>query len=233
MNILILTDTYPPDYLSGVAEVAKNLNDSFTASGHSVYVLTTGKKREEEQGGIYRSSKSLIWGVFINNFIVFGILRKHKIDAIHLHQSSSNFFLIFRIFGFIVKFPKIITTLHVTYFSEFAQVRPVTIEGHTFKPTIIEYVQKYFFAPIHMIHDLIGYVFADEVTTLSTEGKKEILETYGKLLKKDIHIVPNGINLNSNTSIEFKKDLDLEKKLENKTVSFIPELFESGKECLI
>ena len=56
MNILIMTDYFPPQRVGGVGEVAKALASGYRRLGHDVFVLTTGKRGiSEDRMAIVRS----------------------------------------------------------------------------------------------------------------------------------------------------------------------------------
>lgn len=193
MKILILTDYYPPDKLGGVGEIAKNLKIAYENKGHEVWVLTTGATAGEHR--VIRSSKSLLKGVFLNNLKAIGLIRKHGFDVINAHQSTTTLFLLTKYIPFLYKkFPKVVNSFQVSYFSEFSHIRKIKLNGKTFKPTRKEYVEKWIFAPIHIWLDWIGFNLSDEITVVSTENKKEFDRTYARLSRKTVKIIPNGIN---------------------------------------
>jgi glycosyltransferase involved in cell wall biosynthesis len=219
MNILILTDYYPPDKIGGVGEIAKNLKQAYENHGHIVYVLTTGRKTKQETSrGIFRSSKSLIWGIFLNNILTLYLIRKYKIEMVNMHQSSTSLFLLAKILQPITGFPLVISSFQVTYFSEFSEINSVTIEGITFKPRLKEYVEKYIFAPFHITMDLFAYLLADVVTVVSKESKKEIQNTYGKIKRKLIKVIPNGVSDLKINQDHSHHNFELEKKIQDKKV---------------
>ena len=218
MNILILTDYYPPDKLGGVGEIAKNLKLSYDAKGHKTWVLTTGESSGEPK--VVRSSKSLIKGVLLNNYHAVKMIRRYKIQMVNAHQSTTTLFLLTKYVPFLYPngFPKVVNSFQVSYFSEFSNIRSIKVRGRTFKPTQKEYIEKWVLAPMHIFLDWIGYTFSNVITVVSSENQKEFRNTYGRLSRKKIHIIPNGIQ-----SSDFApKKPDLPKsylsKLEGKTV---------------
>jgi glycosyltransferase involved in cell wall biosynthesis len=217
MRILILTDYYPPDKLGGVGEIAKNLKQAYEDKGHKTWVLTTGKSQGEKR--VIRSSKSLIRGTFFNNFKAIQLIRKHRIDVVNMHQSATSLFLFTKYVPFLYKrFPKVINSFQVSYFSEFAHIKAIKMQGQRFRPTVKEYVEKWVYSPMHIVLDFIGYIFSDEVTVVSTENKKEFEKTYKRLVKKNISIVPNGVNPTRFMNSVSQVDAKLLKKLQGKVV---------------
>lgn len=219
LNILILTDYYPPHKLGGVGEIAKRLKSSYEDLGHKAHVLTTGKSCEQEKrNNVVRTTKSLTLGIIVNNFIAPYLIKKHRINVIHLHQSSTTLFLVLRIFRTLIKFPFIINSFQVTYFSEFKHIKPVKVGSFTIEPTFYELIEKYFYAPIHIFLDTLSWLIADITTVVSSENKKEVLSTYGKLLKRPIAIIPNGVAKAVFTNTADFRDADFESHVEGKDV---------------
>ena len=193
MNILILTDYYPPEKLGGVGEIAKNLKHAYESRGHRTTVLTTGEKNENDRTqGVIRSTKRLILGVFRNNIIALRMIIRAEVDVINLHQSATTLFLLCK--PFFRHFPFVINSFQVSYFTEFQEIRTVTLEGRTFRPRFKEYLEKFLFAPVHIALDFIGYGLSDIVTIVSNSGRNEFSNTYGKVWRKAVQVIPNGVN---------------------------------------
>ncbi len=218
MNILILTDYYPPDKLGGVGEIAKNLKHAYESCGHHATILTTGEeKKAEYTQGVIRSTKQLIFGVFWNNIIALRMILRGEVDVIHLHQSATTLFLLckplFRHLLFVIH------SFQVSYFSEFQEIKPVMIEGRTFRPHFKEYMEKFLYAPVHIALDFIGYVFSDIVTVVSNPGREEFSHTYGKVYSKHIQVIPNGVSpLEFNSSDTMGAYGSLQERLSGKIV---------------
>lgn len=194
MKVLLLTDYYPPDKIGGVGEIVKNLFAAYRRDGHDVTVLTSGKYRESERKeGIIRTSKSLIASALINNLVLLRIIAFNKVDCIHLHQSSTTLCLPLLYLLFKRK-PFIINSLQVSYISEMREIRAIEIEGIRYDPNRHEKVEKFLYAPLHVILDFIGYVFSDVVTVVSHENKVELQKTFGRILNKPITVIFNGVD---------------------------------------
>ncbi|GBF38922.1 glycosyltransferase family 4 protein [Leptospira johnsonii] len=221
MNILIITDYFPPDKIGGVGEIARNLQNYYQQKGNNTYVLTTGKKNpSDESSKVFRTSSGLIKGVFLGNFRVLGLIKKYNIDVINLHQASTTLFLFakpfYRILG--KKFPKVVNSFQVNYFSELKEVKSVNIQGYTFRPLFKEYLEKFLLDPMHIVLDFIGYVFSDIITVVSSENRKEFYNTFCKVWKKEIKIIPNGVSPDFGALTLDFKDKDLEQQLKGKLV---------------
>ena len=218
MKILILSDYYPPDKLGGVGQIAESLCDEYEKAGHETWVLTTGTQ-QKKQKRVIRSSTSLIKGVFLNNLKTIQLIRREQIDVINMHQSTTTLFLLTKHVPFLYKkFPKIVNSFQVSYFSEFRHIRSVKVRGRTFRPLRKEYVEKWLFAPMHIVLDFFGFIFADEVTVVSQENKDEFERTYGKLSRKTIKVIPNGINTNNFKPRKPRLDASFLRQLKGKTV---------------
>ena len=216
MKILILTDYYPPDKIGGVGEIARQLREAYRALGHVVFVVTTGETRPgEAREGVFRSSRSLIRGVFLNNAHVLRLIRRHGIGLVHMHQSSTTLFLLARLC--LTSFPYVINSLQVSYVTEARQIRSIQVGGRRFRPRFREYFERFVFAPAHIALDFIGYVLSDRVTVVSQGNRDEFCHTFGRWRSVPPDIVPNGVPPTSVTSGSFC-DPDLETRLRGKTV---------------
>jgi glycosyltransferase involved in cell wall biosynthesis len=230
VKILILTDYYPPDKIGGVGEIAKNLKDSYDKKGHETWVLTTGSSSAAKR--VVRSSPSLIKGVFLNNIKAIQLIRNNDIDIINAHQSTTTLFLLTKYIPFLYKkFPKVVNSFQVSYFSEFRNIKTVRVRGKVFRPQAKEYIEKWVFSPVHILLDVIGFYLSDAITVVSSENKKEFDQSYGRLSRKSINIIANGVNPNdfSPGNVSKNIDKDLLKKTKGKTVLLYAGVFRSRK----
>lgn len=194
MNILIISDYFPPDKLGGIGEIAKNLQRHYDLLGHDAYVLTTGRRpAADAEVRVYRSGKSLILGVLRNNVTALRLIRRLSIDVVHLHQASTTFFLLLRLFRWpSLRRVQVVSSFQVSYWNEMREVRTIRRGGFTFRPTGGERFEKYVLGPVHVVLDTIGYLLADVVTAVSSETRSEVLASYGRVRKKQVRVVPNG-----------------------------------------
>lgn len=208
MNILLISDYYPPSKIGGVGEIVKELKQSYLNKGHNVYVLTSGKSLEKD---VYSPSNNLIISLIVNNFYSLYLIKKFKIDIIHSHQGSSTLFYITK---YVMKnFPKIIHSYQVSYVSEFKNIKMYTVLNKKYRPTFYEYIEKYVFAPIHIIFDTVAFQLADIITVPSLQNQTEITKHYALGRKQQTpHVVPNGyrgdedevvLKLNKNQRLNF------------------------------
>jgi glycosyltransferase involved in cell wall biosynthesis len=227
MNILLLTDYYPPDKLGGVGEIVRQLRAAYRAMGHTVFVVTTGTARNEEiRDGIFRSSTSLIRGVFLNNLNVLRLLRRERISLVHMHQSSTTLFLLAR--PFLRPFPFVLDSLQVSYITEAREIRVIDVAGRRFRPSVGEYLERFLFAPAHVALDFIGYALSNRVTVVSRGNRDELLRTFGRLRSKPLEIVPNGVPAAQQTSSGFR-DNPIEERLRGKFVLTYVGVFRTRK----
>ena len=188
MNILIMADYYPPGRLGGIGEVAAGLYQAYRNLGHTVYVLSSGVAQPgERERGIWRSHTRLIPGVLINNLRALRMIRKFKIELVHMQQASSTLFLLAASRG---DRPYILSTLHVSYADEARQVTPYRLLDRTFQPLPGEYLERVLTMPVHRLLDGIGLRRADCITVMSREASDSLPAT-----RAPVAIVPNGFTM--------------------------------------
>lgn len=191
MHIVIVSDYYPPDRIGGVGEIAARLRDEYVALGHRVSVVTTGRSRADEpSAGIHRGASRLTLGVFTNNWLLWRILQRDPADLVHLHQSSTTLWLLAR--RWLRVPPRVMSSLQVSYVGEAREIRSLRIGDRTFRPRRWEWIEKFLFAPVHILLDAIGYLGSDIVTVVSHDNHGEISRTVGRFAGRVVHVVPNG-----------------------------------------
>jgi glycosyltransferase involved in cell wall biosynthesis len=192
VNILIVTDYYPPDRIGGVGTIAQGLADAYRGLGHRVFVLTTGEPRADERArGVLRSARRLSWGVLKNNVAALLLIARERIDFVHLHQAGTTLFLLVR--PLLRVRPRVMTSLQVSYLSEAREVRTAGVAGRTLRPRPGEYLERWLLAPAHVALDFIGFALSDVVTTVSADNSSELQRTYGRVAAREVHVVPNGV----------------------------------------
>ncbi len=197
MRILLVCDTYPPDRIGGIGYIVQSLRQELLKQNHEVIVLTTGNKNiAQKEEGIVKTSTSMFLGSLLHNLLIIKWVVQQKFDVINLHHTLSTLFLLFFPFLKLLKvpLPKVINSLQVDYIQEFKMVRSITINKNTYQPVFKEKVEKFLNYPLHILVDLIGYYLADIVSAPSIQNKKEIEKNYGFIKKKEVIIIPNGIN---------------------------------------
>ena len=213
MTILILADYYPPDRIGGVGTIARGLAEAYRALGHRVIVLTTGASRDE--AGVIRGSRRLGWGVVTNNVRALRVIHREGVKLVHLHQSGTTLFLLAR--RFVRNFPLVLSSLQVSYLSEAREIRPIDVGGRRVEPGFGELVERYLLAPAHVLLDFIGFALSDAITTVSRDNKAELERTYGRLARREIVVVPNGVPPATSEDTGFR-DPALEEKLRGRIV---------------
>lgn len=189
MNILIITDYFPPSRIGGVGEVAAGLADGYRRLGHTVTVLTTGAEQpDDEEQRIRRSCNSLFPGVLVNNFLAYKLIRDSRFDMVHIQQASSTLFL--PVLGSRRR-PRVLYTLHVSYADEMARIVPYEVLGREFRPSFGEILEKYINMPVHRLLDWVGLKCADAITTMNESTRRNLERTFSV----PVNVVPNGCNI--------------------------------------
>jgi glycosyltransferase involved in cell wall biosynthesis len=213
VTILILTDYYPPDRIGGVGTIAHGLAAAYRALGHRVLVLTTGASRGEHE--VIRGARGLMWGVLTNNVRALRLIRREGVSLVHMHQSGTTLFLLAR--RLLRRFPFVLDSLQVSYVSEAREIRTFIVHKRRISPGIGELVERFVLAPAHIALDFIGFALSDAVTTVSHDNKREIDVTYGRLTRRPVAVVPNGVSQVAAGPTGFRDDA-LEERLRGKTV---------------
>jgi glycosyltransferase involved in cell wall biosynthesis len=227
VNILIITDYYPPDRIGGVGTIAQGLAEAYGRLGHRVFVLTTGERRaSEEARGVLRGARRLSWGVLKNNVAALRLIARERIDLVHLHQAGTTLFLLARAF---LRFrPRVMTSLQVSYLSEAREVRTVRVAGRTMRPRPGEYLERWLLAPAHVALDLTGFALSDVVTAVSEDNRAELQRTYGRVAARTVHVVPNGVAAAASSAERFR-DPALESRLRGRVVVTYAGVFRARK----
>ena len=231
MKILVLTDYYPPDKTGGVGEIARGLRDAYRALGHEVLVLTTGRARPEEaREGILRSARGLLAGALLNNLAVLREIRRGGVGLVHLHQSSTTLFLLAR--PFLGGFPFVLDSLQVSYLSEAREVRAFEVDGQRFRPRFGEVLERLVLAPGHVLLDFLGWALSDRVTAVSEANRAELERSFGRLRRRPVAVVPNGVapagEAGGTGTLPFR-DEALERRLAGKVVFAYVGVFRARK----
>ena len=213
MTILILTDYYPPDRIGGVGAIAQGLAVAYRALGHRVIVLTTGVSPSGED--VIRGARRLMWGVLTNNARALRLIRREGVSLVHMHQSGTTPFLLAR--RLMRRFPFVLSSLQVSYVSEAREIRTRVVHTRRFSPGIRELVERAVLAPAHIALDFIGFALSDAVTTVSHDNRREIDDTYGRLARRPVTVVPNGVPQTPEGNTDFR-DNALEERLRGRTV---------------
>lgn len=206
MRIGIFCDTYSP-YISGVCTSIVTLKSSLEKLGHEVYVVTiafSNKHSYDEKervlrvvgidSGIYNGVKfSTIYPLYALNKI-----RKWKLDVIHSQTEGS-----IGTFSRIISKQYNIPLVH-TYHTMYEDYMYLVTKGYFDKPAkkLLEYLTTFYCDK--MVSELI----------VPTKKTYDLFKNkYG--VKRDIHIIPTGIDINKFSKSNFNTKKINELKEEN------------------
>ncbi|MBR3281529.1 MAG: glycosyltransferase family 4 protein [Clostridia bacterium] len=189
MRIMMLTWEYPPRIVGGIARVVHDLSHVFAKQGHEVHVITykEGNTKEFEKDGevfVHRietypiNANNLIDWVMQFNFCVIEkaadvIKRFGKFDVIHAHDWLVAYSA--RALKNAYKIP-LVATIHAT---ESGRNKGIHDKNQGY---------------VNDVEWLLTYE-ASNVICNSYYMKNEIKNLFGKPFE-NIHVVPNGININ-------------------------------------
>ena len=189
MRIMMLTWEYPPRIVGGIARVVHDLSHVFAKQGHEVHVITykEGNTKEFEKDGevfVHRietypiNANNLIDWVMQFNFCVIekaaDVIKKFgKFDVIHAHDWLVAYSA--RTLKNSYKIP-LVATIHAT---ESGRNKGIHDKNQGY---------------VNDVEWLLTYE-ASNVICNSYFMKNEIKNLFGKPLE-NIHVVPNGINVN-------------------------------------
>ena len=186
MRVAIFTDTYLPD-LNGVATSSYTLRNALVRHGHEVFVITSELPEDSDyidQENVMRFPGiefKALYGYRISNLFSFKGMReiaKLNIDVIHIQTEFG-----IGIFGKLV--------------AMFLNI-PVVYTYHTMYEDYTHYIagdSDSMNAFVKMIAVKLSKIYGDNCTELVVPSikTKEVLEKYG--IKKDIHVIPTGLDL--------------------------------------
>lgn len=195
MNICFIVDYYPPDRLGGVGESAKYLKDALENAGHEVFVLTTGKKSEDSEieRNVIRLSKQLSLFPFALFFTITSLIKRLKIELIHVHHSIGITALFWKhILG--KKFPAVVTTYKCSRPHIAESIKPIIMNNKIiFKPRFYEFKTKISFTLLKIADKYLAKV-SDYLTSNSEDTKSKNIQTL-KIKEDKIRTVHNGVDL--------------------------------------
>lgn len=194
MNIGLFTDTYYPQ-INGVATSVLMLKKNLELKGHKVFVFTTTDPKASKEKNVFRvpsipfnSGRRI--GTFYNPHLA-RFIEKLNLDVIHTHTEFS-----LGIFGRVMARKLNIPFLHTYhtiyedythYLGKLAAFRPVTPVAKT---AVRKMSTKFCNS-------------ADEVV-VPTKKVKDLLLSYN--VRRNISIIPTGINLNKFSKCNYESD---------------------------
>ncbi len=204
MRIGLFSDTYLPE-INGVASSVHILREALEAMGHTVFVITTKSPGCEEDDHVVRLSgielKKLYGYVMTSpiNIKVYAKIKEMNLDIIHAHtEFSVGIFA--RIVSKLQSIP-LVSTYHTTY------------EDYTHYVNVInsDIVDKLAKKAVSRLSRL----YADSSTEVISPSlkTKEMLQRYK--IKKNIHVVPTGLQISrfSYSEEKAKKGKEIRKEL--------------------
>ena len=189
MKILMLSWEYPPRIVGGIARVVHDLSHTFAKQGHEVHVITyqEGDTKEFEKDG----------PVFVHRVTNYPINANNLIDWV----MQLNFCMIEKAADVINEYGK----FNVIHAHDWLVAYAARALKRTYKLPLIATIHATESGRNRGIHDKSqGYVNdvewmltyeASEVICNSLYMKNEIRNLFGKPVE-NIHVVPNGINVN-------------------------------------
>ncbi|MBU0929857.1 MAG: glycosyltransferase [Nanoarchaeota archaeon] len=200
MKIAMFTDTFIPN-INGIVTSILNSSEALAKRDHKIYIFTAKPKQKEYITKDLSNNISVFYHrrIKIVNYPDFQLampgfidtitkIKKIKPDIIHIHTPSFlgwSALLAAKIF----KIP-VVGTYH-TLLPEFTEYLPLLrFNKNLAKKLIWNYTKKF-------------YNLCDVITTPSTAMKKELINNN---IKKPIHFLSNGVDINKFHPIKIKKN---------------------------
>ena len=210
MRIGLFTHVYPP-LVNGVAVSVKTLEDHLTKMGHDVFVITNNYDGLHNDFTNKKQLQLLSIPIFYQNLRVpvimnselFKNLKDLKLDVLHNH-SDFGIGIISKIYSQLSSIPHI-QTYHCNYF-EYAKEN---------FGNVIANICKY---PIKLHANYILNC-ADRIISPSQENFRLLREDYN--IKREIDLIPNGIELEKFKKINEQDLNNLRNKLGLKPTDFV------------
>jgi glycosyltransferase involved in cell wall biosynthesis len=227
IKVAILTDYIPPYKMGGLGVLALNLHEYYRNNIEDIKstLITTGNLKSERNGVISLAEK-------INSAYFLNSLRKlptllNNFDVIHVHQCANSLLLARCIAR--RGAPKIIATFHSSKIAEANRIKKIEIGEYIFRPSIDEYLNRYFFKKIHIISDLALIKKAELITSVSQKTREEISHDYN-VEKDNINIVYNGVDTNHFSPLSKVSNIKEKFNLSNKLLilSIVPSKIAKG-----
>lgn len=189
MKILMLSWEYPPRIVGGIARVVHDLSHAFANKGHEVHVITyqEGETKEFEKDG----------AVFVHRVTNYPINANNLIDWV----MQLNFCMIEKASDVIKEYGK----FQIIHAHDWLVAYAARALKRTYKLPLVATIHATESGRNRGIHDKSqGYVNdvewmltyeASNVICNSVYMKNEIRNLFGKPVE-NIHVVPNGINVN-------------------------------------
>ena len=193
MRLLIVSNTYPPADISGVASLVYEMAHQFGSAGHFARVLVR-RVDEPDPYAIGVGGSKLTYPLRAA-WRYLRLAPSERYDLVHVHESDGIFvvllFSLARFLGFPWAQGKLVATLQVSYDEERRQVRPVLANGVVVaEPTDEERSFARWRARLHGMFGRWTVRLADRVVAPSKVTAKELEQDYGA---RDVEVIYNGI----------------------------------------
>ena len=195
MRLLIVSNTYPPADISGVASFAQETARYLHSAGYEVDVLTRKKAETDELAIAVGGSKWFFPLLAARKYRQ--LAREKGYDVVHVHESDG--LLVARQFdkarrkGEAWAQGKLVATLQVSYDEERRQICEVRADGERVAaPT---WGERWFALTKARMHAYFGrstVQLADKVVAPSKRTREELVCDYGA---KDVAVIYNGISI--------------------------------------
>lgn len=208
MNIGLFSDTYTPE-INGVVSSVVTLKEELEKNGHNVFVVTTHPKLTEVEysGNVLRlpgvELKQLYGYVMTSpiHFTCLSTIKDWNLDIIHAH-TEFGVGIFARLVAKYLSVP-IVSTYHTTYEDYTHYVNIINSK------TIDRYAKK--------AVGSLSKIYADSSAALIVPSEKTKTMLLGYGVKRDIHVVPTGIdierfdlnNVNNEKVLGIKKEYNI------------------------
>jgi 1,2-diacylglycerol 3-alpha-glucosyltransferase len=186
MRIALFTDTYLPD-INGVVSSIVTLQKELEKNGHDVFIVTTHSSllHTSYENNILRLTgvelKSIYGYVLTSPIHIWALntIREMKLDVMHAH-TEFGIGIFARIVARLLKLP-LVTTYHTT------------LEDYTHYVNIfnLKSFERFARKSVSRLSKLYGSTCTELIAP--SQKTKEMLLRYG--IKKDIHVIPTGLDL--------------------------------------
>ena len=248
MKIVILSDGFPPNDISGAEVIAGNLAHALSRKGHEISVITT--VRDKSLAGIFKDNSLTIYKIYsdydlrfrsyrsINNPKIVRevgrIVKEIRPDIVHAHNLHR--YISYASLKEAKKYSKAVyLTMHDVMSVHYGKLGAKLDSLNTVVPSSIgplgQFLQyKFYYNPFRNVAIRYYLRSVDKLFSVSLSLKK-VLESSGV---KGIEALQNGINI-SDWKVDQSKLLEFKQKynLENKKVLFFGGRLSSAKGGLI
>ncbi|MFC2171186.1 glycosyltransferase family 4 protein [Acidobacteriota bacterium] len=203
LKACIVVNTYPPQDISGVGELARELHAALPDYGIETTVLTRGRSQPGEKRVIRANLPKFIFPP-LAPLLFLRTLISGRFDIVHLNESDGFavglFVRLLRIIG--LSAAKIVVTFQVSYIQEYKAVRRLIVGDRIVgRPAWSELVFKWIRCPIHIVCGRITAGLSNRIIVPSSRTGREIAFDY-KVDPQKIEVINNGVALETKAEEE-------------------------------